>query len=237
MLDVPAVSTFSSVRQALLPAICAVCSTPLAGDRRGLCDDCWSTVLPDPGARCPRCGVPSEGWEIECPTCLDTLPPQDSTTVWGVYDGTLRRALLALKHHGHDELARPLGQRLAAAVATAPWLGDLDAVAWVPTHPLHRIRRGWSTARLLAQETARALDLPTASLLIRRGLGRQATRSRAQRRALPARSFAARGRVAGRHILLVDDVMATGSTIRRACGALRAAGATEVHVSVLAAAM
>jgi len=174
---------------------------------------------------------------VECLVCQERHPPQDSTTVWGVYDGTLRRALLALKHHGHDELARPLGLRLAAAAAPMPWLRHIDAVTWVPTHPYHRLRRGWSAARLLAHETARALELPTARLLKRRGLGRQATRSRAQRLDLPARALTGRGMARGAKILLVDDVMATGSTIRRACGALLSDGAAEVHVCVLTAAM
>ncbi len=237
MLDVPASSILSRLRGAFLPAVCAVCSAPLGGHERGLCHACWSTVLPDPGARCPRCGAPSEGWEVECLVCQEKHPPQDSTTVWGVYDGTLRRVLLALKHHGHDELARPLGLRLAHAAAPMPWLRHIDTVTWVPTHPYHRLRRGWSAARLLAHETARALELPTARLLKRRGLGRQATRSRAQRLDLPASAFGGRGMARGGRILLVDDVMATGSTIRRACGALLGDGAAEVHVCVLAAAM
>lgn len=157
--------------------------------------------------------------------------------MWGVYDGTLRRAVLALKHHGHDELARPLGDRLAAAVAPMPWFAGIDTVTWVPTHPVHRLRRGWSAARLLAGAMARALDLPVRRQLKRHGLVRQAGRTRVQRRALPVAAFSACGSAAGARTLLVDDVMATGSTIRRACAALRAAGAEEVHVAVLAAAM
>jgi len=154
-----------------------------------------------------------------------------------VYDGTLRRALLALKHHGHDELARPLGDRLAAAVVPMPWFARIDGITWVPTHPIHRLRRGWSAARLLAARMATSLELPLERQLRRHGLARQAGRSRAQRLALPMRSFSGRGSLAGRRTLLVDDVMATGSTIRRACTALRAAGATEVHAAVLSAAM
>ncbi len=194
-------------------------------------------MLPDSGPRCPRCAAPTDEWDAECLECLDGGPIQNSTTIWGVYDGTLRRALLALKHHGHDELARPLGRRLAAVVATTPWSSRLDTVTWVPTHSLHRVRRGYSAAHLLAREVGGALELPLARLLTRHGLGRQATRSRAQRHALPTRAFAPRRSATGLHVLLVDDVMATGSTIRRACGTLSAAGAVEVHVSVLAVAM
>ncbi len=174
--------------------------------------------------------------EPHCLACGDTPPPQDGTVVWGSYEGNLRRAILALKHHGHDEVARPLGRRLAARVASAPWPEAPTCVVPVPTHPWHRLRRGWSTAGLLAREVAASLGLPYHGVLRRHGLGRQATRSRARRRSLPAGAFSVRTRIPAGPVLLVDDVMATGATLRRASQALRGAGIETVYAAVLAAA-
>ena len=228
----------AGLRDALLPSTCAICTEPLAGPGRGICGACWATVVPDSEGRCERCGAPLEPSEPLCLACSTDPPPQDGTVVWGSYEGTLRRAILALKHHGHDELARPLGRRLAALADTAPWERKPACVVPVPTHPVHRIRRGWSAAELLAGEVAATLGLPLERRLRRHGLGRQATRSRARRRQLPARAFTARGRgrSSGDAVLLVDDVMATGATLRRAVGALRRGGIETVYVAVLAAA-
>jgi len=153
--------------------------------------------------------------------------------VWGEYDGTLRRALLALKHHGHDELARQLGQRLASRVASSGLATDIDVVTAVPSHAVHRLRRGWSAAELLAREVARGVGVPFARLLRRRGGKRQAGRTRAQRRALERDSFALRGLSCAGSVLLVDDVVTTGTTLRRATEALLAGGAEAVACAAL----
>lgn len=153
--------------------------------------------------------------------------------IWGEYQGVLRNTILALKHRGRDELARPLAQRLAAAVAMAPWAAEIGLVTSVPSHTWYRVRRGYSAARVLAAEVARALALPARSLLTRRGLGRQAGSSRAERLRLAAGSFKS-GRQLSGSILLIDDVTTTGTTLRRATAALLHGGASKVYCAALA---
>jgi ComF family protein len=186
------------------------------------------------GPCCPRCGVPAETDFRPCLDCVASPPPQSATVLWGEYDGVLRRAVLALKHRGHDEIARTLGRRLAARIALAPWFDEITVVTGVPSHEIRRFRRGFSAARLIGAEIARAIDRPVIRALRRHGLRRQVGRTRAQRRQLPRGSFSSTRRVRDERVLLVDDVCTTGTTLRRAADSLLAAGARAVFCATVA---
>ncbi len=187
------------------------------------------------GYLCSRCAGPADGSGEPCLTCSHEPPPQEATVVWGEYSGVLRTAVLALKHGGRDELAAPLAARMAARLCLEPWIEGVDQVTFVPSHPYYTLRRGLPAAQLLAGNIAHALDLPVRRLLRRRGLRRQAGRSRAERLRLPPSSFRVRTpRPLTGSILLVDDVSTTGTTLRRAATVLLAAGAGAVYVALLA---
>ena len=173
-------------QKALLPALCVACDGVLDGGDRGLCGTCRSRLVPMSGPCCPRCGSASDDAFEPCLACAAAPPPQAGTVLWGAHDGILRRAILALKHGGHDELARPLGRRLAARVGLEPWYDKITVVVPVPSHRLRLLRRGASAAGLLAAEVAAELDLPCNQGLRRHGLGRQAERPSAGGASPPA---------------------------------------------------
>ncbi len=220
--------------EALLPSMCPHCDHPLGGNDRGLCGPCWSMTIPRAGSACPRCGAPADDPSEPCLACLHDSPPQSATLVWGEHDGVLRTAILALKHGGRDDLAAPLGDRLAASVAAESWASVIDCIVAVPSHSWRRLRKPWAAAELLAEAVSRRLERPVIRLLRRHGLGRQTGRSRARRLELPQQSFSARTRTDSRTILLIDDVTTTGTTLRRAAEALRRAGAKAVYCGVCA---
>jgi predicted amidophosphoribosyltransferase len=142
--------------------------------------------------------------------------------------------MLALKHGGHDELAGPLGRRLAAMIAMTDWAHEVTAVAPVPSHGIRRLRRRSCAAEELARAVARSLDRPLIAALDRHGLRRQQGRTRAQRLRLPRGCMTARGIAAGHRMLVVDDVATTGTTMRRAAEALLDAGADAVFCAAMA---
>ena len=220
--------------EALLPSMCPHCDHPLEGNDRGLCSACWSITIPRAGSACPHCGAPAEDPTEPCLACLEAPPPQSATVVWGEHDGVLRTAILALKHGGRDDLAGPLGDRLAASVAAESWASMIDAVVPVPSHVWRRLKKPWTASELLAQTVSARFERPVARLLRRHGLGRQTGRSRARRLVLPQKSFSARTRADGQTLLLIDDVTTTGTTLRRATEALRNAGAKAVYCGVCA---
>ncbi len=137
---------------------------------------------------------------------------------------------MSAKVGGHHAAWGPLGDHLGHVVARrAP---EVDLVVAVPTAPARVRQRGFDHAAVLARGVARALGIPTAPVL--RTCGRTPDRGRGDHDGdLPDGAIRPRGTCPPR-VLLVDDVLTTGATVRSAVGALREAGAVQVHVGVLA---
>ena len=143
------------------------------------------------------------------------------------HEGNAADLVRAFKYRRVTAAVTPIADRMASVAAAAP---AADMVTWVPCSPTRRTERGFDPAELLARALARRLRLRARRLLRRLDDEPQTARSREGRLAGP-RLVAPRGRVPG-SVLVVDDVCTTGSTLRVAAAALRAAGATEVVAAV-----
>jgi predicted amidophosphoribosyltransferase len=146
------------------------------------------------------------------------------------YDSVARSALLGLKNHDQRARVTGLANDLAALVPAVEGL----IVTWAPTGRDRRQLRGFDQAELLARAVARRRGLPVAALLRRRPGPAQAGRNLAERQAHPG--FEAR-RSCDRPVLVIDDVAASGATLRAAARTLREAGVPEVHGLVVARAL
>jgi ComF family protein len=153
--------------------------------------------------------------------------------------GTLQRVQHAIKYGDRPVYGVALGRLLGDSFRTAGW--DVpDAVVPVPLHRLRELERGYNQAEMLGRGVAEALGVPVdASLLSRPSPTRSQTRlSRTDRWKNVSGAFAvppgADGQVAGRTLLLVDDVLTTGSTAVAAAQTLLAAGAARVMLATLA---
>ena len=213
-----------------MPAQCPCCQGQMPGMLRGLCGTCRSSLVPMAGFRCPACAGPVDDPSEPCLSCLADPVPQQATVVWGEYDGTLRDAVLTLKHRGHDEVGAVLASRLAARISLESWVEDITLVTAVPSHPFHRLRRGFNAAEILARSLARTIDRPFRMILRRHGLSRQNSRSRAERKRLRPQRFSTSrlAAIEGQTVLLIDDVVTTGATLTRAVQALLHGGADAV---------
>jgi ComF family protein len=205
----------------------------------GLSAAAWSRIQFLDGPVCDGCSAPFE-FDIgsRCAACLAKPRAFDAARAACLYDEHSREPILKLKHADRTDLA-PLFARWLSRAAR-PLIDEADAVVPVPLHPSRLLSRRYNQAAEIARPLARMTELvylPDA-LIRRRATETQGGKSGVGRKRNVAGAFEVPRRrahqVRGRHILLIDDVMTTGSTAEGCARALKAAGAVRVDVAVVA---
>jgi ComF family protein len=173
-----------------------------------------------------------------CPACRDQAFAFERAFRLGPYDGRLREGVLRIKSSAGEPLAEMFGRVVAEVIGPRLLMGRVEVVVPVPLHWRRRWARGYNQAEAIARELAGAVGAPHEPGWLRRvrPVAQQLQPSAAARRENVRGAFRATAgaRAAGRRVLLVDDVMTTGSTAGEAARVLRAAGAAGVVVAVLA---
>lgn len=211
----------------LFPSKCAGCGR--AGEL--LCRTCLGDATRLDSRVCRHCATPT-GRGTLCGACAAVPPALYRLIAAFTYDGAIRRAIHSFKYQD----IRALAPVLADALASDPRLGRLEADALVPV-PLHERRlreRGYNQAELLARELGTRMGLPMRTDLVRRVGDGPSQLDAADRRANVERAFEAEGEARGMHLMLVDDVATTGSTLNACAHVLLKAGAGRVGAIVVA---
>jgi ComF family protein len=222
--------------QIVLPRRCVSCHA-IVRATEVFCAPCGLTIEPVPDP-CSICGQP-EGQPI-CAHCCDARPPFERVIAPLVYGGALSAAVMRLKYERLAHCAGPLGSLLAQGVEHRLQLLDRQTTRVVPV-PLHRLRlrqRGFNQATLLARRLARYNRLKLCCGALKRARdtapqSRQANPGARRRNVQDAFEASAR-QVAGRTVVLVDDVVTTGATAGACAEALLRAGCSRVIVIALA---
>ncbi len=236
---------FVRIGDFFVPPMCPGCARRLVEGEFVLCADCRQALAPPAGVLCEFCGRPGPRLAPNgrCEDCAH-LPEGvfDSARAAFLYLGPIVPVIHHLKYRRHEELAEVLGRMLFLFWREKwPQAAAADRLIPIPLHWTRRLRRGFNQAESLASVMARLSGVPMPEPCLRRT---RPTRSQTR--------LTARGRwknvqgafevirpdwVAGRRILLVDDVITTGATMASAARALRRAGAASIHAIALARAM
>jgi ComF family protein len=232
------------IAQWIYPTVCLICDTPEGETtpfRHGLCIECHRLVTNDPLAACPWCAQsvgPHTDTTHGCAECSGIALGFERAFRLGLYDGKIRDAVLRMKVLAGEGLADFLGRIFAESRGEAIQAAEIDLVAPIPLHWWRKWTRGYNQAEAVGRELASGGGVAfAANLLCRvRWTPQQLQPTREARRENVKGAFRlARGaRVAGKAVLLVDDVMTTGSTLGEAARTLLAAGAERVVAAVLA---
>lgn len=213
-----------------LPPRCAGCGTIIA-DVHSFCPDCWMQIDFMGNSGCQTCGLPLQATEQTiCGACL-ARPPRIARIRAAVAYGDLARSLaIRLKYGRKVAVARTMARYMA------PLVGEEGERLLVPV-PLHRTRlwgRGFNQSALVARELSRRLNVATDPLVLSRTRRTPPLKgmSPLQRRRTVAGAFRVRDKsaVAGKTVILIDDVLTTGSTAEACARTLKRAGAARVEL-------
>ena len=225
----------------VLPDDCRLCEQRLTNlSRIPVCESCLA--LPQPLQAeffCRACRTPFvDDYPLDehdlCTVCREGLVNFDSAYSFGSYEGPLQKLIHLFKYAKVESLASPLSRFMSRAL---PLDQNFDAIVAMPMHWRKQWERGFNQAELLARPVARRYGLKLSTNLRRvRYTASQAGLSESARRDNLKGSFKVRKpeQLAGKRVLLIDDVFTTGATLRASAAVLKAAGVRHVSALTLA---
>ena len=237
----------SSLFSILFPSDCRICRAPLINIATlPVCEPCLAQIVPLDGPLCQICGeklfhtIAETEDRPMCPICRRVGAHFNRAAAYGAYEGALRDLIHLFKYNGVRPAGKALGGLLHQTVA-AMALPESLIVVPVPLWSGKRAARGFNQSEAIARtfmhfQSSSSIQLDTSILVRTRETASQTGLTRHQRRANVRGAFAVvkPQKVKGRSILVVDDVMTTGTTAGECARVLRRAGAKEVFVATVA---
>ena len=208
------------LRELLFPPKCILCGKLLETKEQDLCREC-------------RTDSP------EYPVRKEKIQFLDSFTAVWYYEGNVRRSLLRCKFYGARSLTQGYGRLLAIKLLQTRPEG-FDCLTWVPVSRQRKLRRGYDQTELLARAVGKELGMTPVPLLkkVRHNRPQSRMTGTSERRANVLGAYRAvhREAIAGKRILLLDDILTTGATAGECARVLLTCGAKEIHCAAVAAA-
>jgi ComF family protein len=225
----------------LYPRQCVGCGVSSPETFRYICWDCWSDAPLVEPPFCNLCGDPVAGaveHQFICYSCSAQKPAFVAARSATRYDGVVGESLRQLKYEKALWLAPDLAELLHRCFLAEYPTQSFDCIVPVPLYHVRRRGRGYNQSAILAHELSRRINCPVQKRILRRirPTTTQTNLTAADRLSNVTNAFQyrKRERLAGRRVLLVDDVMTTGATVNACAKALKKGGAESVHVITVA---
>lgn len=225
----------------LYPRNCIGCGGAAPEPFNYICWDCWSDTARIEAPFCDRCGDPVAGsvdHEFICYSCSAEQPAFDGARSAARYDGVVGEALRQLKYEKALWMAPDMAELLQNCLKAEYPGRKFDLIIPVPLYHVRRRERGYNQSAVLAGELGRRIQLKSVPGMLRRirPTTTQTNLTAPQRLSNVNNAFKSRRPkwLAGRRVLLVDDVMTTGATVNACAKALKKGGALSVHVVTVA---
>ena len=207
----------------VLPPSCAACGRGGAF----LCEPCESSLSRLERPYCTRCAHP--GADRLCEACKASPPSFDGIRAVCLFEGAARQLVHSLKYGNFRAVAPDMARLLADIPGPRPVPGEV--IVPVPLHPRRERTRGYNQSELLARTVGKRMGLPVRPGIVRRVRNtppQVSIENYEERRSNIEGSFACPAGLSGESVLLMDDVVTTGSTMSACAAALKAAGARSV---------
>ncbi len=209
----------------IYPPKCGGCGEP----GKTWCDACQKSILKISGKICDLCGYPIRDNQV-CQGCNKYDPHFDAIRSWAVYSGSVKEAIHSLKYQNNLSLGEVFSHSLAGLVKKAGW--KVDAVIPVPLSKARMKQRGYNQAWLLGYPVALQLQVPIDTSSVQRTKNTESqVHLNPEERAVNLKDAfgSTKMRWKDKNVLLIDDVITTGSTINECARALKFSGVKEVY--------
>ncbi|MCL0085673.1 ComF family protein [Thermodesulfovibrionales bacterium] len=224
---------YDNLLNLFFPSRCPICESK--SDRfihSPICAACWKGIEKYSGNACNICGIPTISlYTTICESCLRAKPSFTTILYYGIYEGTLRKAIHLLKFTGIKRLARPLSGLLCDLA-----IPEADGIVPVPLHKKRLRQREFNQTAVIGRHLSRELKIPLMLNILKKIKDTlpQTEVNREERLKNVKSTYTASEKIKEMDLLLVDDVVTTGATARECASALLTAGAKSVTVIALA---
>lgn len=223
---------FGSLLNVLFPSVCPFCKKNSDSYRYSpFCLECWSKIEKYSGPQCKICGMPTSSENTDrCEECLKGVP-FNKVFYYGKYEGIFKEVIHQYKFNKVRRLSKPLAMFLSELP-----IPDSDAIVVVPLHKKRLRKREFNQTAVIGHHLSKKLKIPLLlDVLIKvKETKPQTGLSSEERLKNLKNAFIAKDDVKGLNLLLIDDVITTGSTIKECSKALLKAGAKGINVLALA---
>lgn len=220
---------FSAAADAICPAVCECCGRPLVDGEKLICVSCLTLI--------PATGYHQQEFNELHKRLAAPGIPVERTAAWFHYIRQNPYALMLqrAKYSNRPVIMRYLGAEFAKQLKSTNFFDGIDVIIPVPLHPFKQWRRGYNQSEMIARGINSVTDIPIGDNLCAHRRASQTHKSANQRQANANLRFFSRSpqELCNKHILLVDDIITTGATLRDALRALHAAVPGKIAVSVL----